>query len=173
MANIPYHITTPLIWKLLEDLAPRGLQRMILMVQKEAAERLMAPLRSKTRYPLGVTLELMGTVKILRTVPPEAFRPIPRVDSALVRIDLTTHRDLPTLASWRELLRKAFGERRKMLRNSLGTFPLPLHSPSLEVCLQSACLPATARPEELEGEAWLRLWRLLGGEKQQSGTAPV
>lgn len=173
VANIPYHITTPLIWKLLEDLAPRGLQRMILMVQKEAAERLMAPLRSKTRYPLGVTLELMGTVKILRTVPPEAFRPIPRVDSALVRIDLTAHRDLPTLASWRELLRKAFGERRKMLRNSLGTFPLPLHSPSLEVCLQSACLPATARPEELEGEAWLRLWRLLGGEKQQSGTAPV
>ncbi len=169
VANIPYHITTPLIWKLLEELAPRGLLRMVLMVQKEAAERLMAPLRSKARYPLGVTLELMGTVRLLRSVPPEAFRPMPRVDSALVRIDLVTLRELPTAPSWRELLRRGFGERRKMLRNSLRGLALPLACPSVESFLEAAFLPMTARPEEMEGADWLRLWHLFEEEHGQNG----
>ena len=172
VANIPYHITTPLIWKILEDLAPQGLSRLVLMIQKEAALRLVAPPRSKARYPLGVTLELMGEVRILRFVPPEAFRPVPRVDSALVRIDLKAHRDLPTTASWRELLRRAFGERRKMLRNSLEALPLPPACPaypSWEDRLESLGLPTTSRPEELNGEAWIELWRSLGGTKRPSG----
>ncbi|MDY0178547.1 MAG: rRNA adenine dimethyltransferase family protein, partial [Synergistaceae bacterium] len=86
IANIPYHITTPLIWKVLELYSPVGLRYMLLMVQKEAAEKICAPARSKDRYPLGVTIHAMGEARILRRVPPEVFNPSPEVTSALLEI---------------------------------------------------------------------------------------
>jgi 16S rRNA (adenine1518-N6/adenine1519-N6)-dimethyltransferase len=69
VANIPYNITTPLIWRLLEAFAGKGLHSMILMVQREAALRLNASPNTKDRYPLGITLEIMGERKILRRFP--------------------------------------------------------------------------------------------------------
>ena len=60
------------------------------MVQKEAAEKICAPARSKDRYPLGVTIHAMGEARILRRVPPEVFNPSPEVTSALLEITITT-----------------------------------------------------------------------------------
>ncbi len=160
IANIPYHITTPLIWRLLEDLAPLGLCYMLLMVQKEAADRLTAPAGTKMRYPLGVTLDLMGQTRRVRKVPPGAFRPMPRVDSALIEIDIRQRLTLPRDAFWRRLLAGAFGQRRKTLVNNLiSSLKLPREK-AIERIL-SLGLDEKVRAEALESEYWLSLAEML------------
>ena len=156
IANIPYHITTPLLWKLLEDLAPEGLSYLLLMVQKEAADRLTAPAGTKMRYPLGVTLELMGKARRLRRVPPGAFRPMPRVDSALIEITLDRRLDLARNLFWRKLLAGAFAQRRKTLANNLQA-ALKLSRQSLTDVLLELGLNEKVRAEEIDGPSWLRL----------------
>ena len=169
IANIPYHITTPLIWKLLEDLAPKGLRYLLLMVQKEAADRLTAPAGTKMRYPLGVTLELMGHVRRLRRVPPGAFRPAPRVDSALIEIEIDRRQSLACDHSWRRLLKAAFGQRRKTLANNLGaSFGLPRES--LLAIFSDIGVDGKIRAEELDGDQWLRLARELVSPASASDT---
>lgn len=161
VANIPYHITTPLIWKVLESLAQNGLGYLLLMVQKEAAERICAPACCKDRYPLGVTVSAMGSARILRLVPPEAFRPSPAVTSALLEIRINSNLDLPNSRSWRSLLRSAFSQRRKTLANNLDR-DFPGVRGKIGALLDSLDLPPLARAEELETEQWQYLHKHLG-----------
>ncbi|HDQ92618.1 MAG TPA: ribosomal RNA small subunit methyltransferase A [Synergistetes bacterium] len=156
VANIPYHITTPLIWKVLEELAEKGLNYFLLMVQKEAAERICAPARCKERYPLGITLQSMGKPRILRLVTPESFRPAPSVTSALLEIRLSTKTHLPNCPLWRRLLRSGFAQRRKTLVNNLGR-DFPELKKEIATMVTTLGYPATARAEELEVETWLDL----------------
>lgn len=121
IANIPYNITTPLIWELLR-FAQRGLTYHMYMLQKEAADRITAPPDTKARYPLGVCVEAMGKASIIRNVPPECFRPIPEVRSALTEIVLNRNFGLGSDCVWRELLHKGFARRRKTLANNLAGF---------------------------------------------------
>ena len=118
IANIPYNITTPLIWELLK-FAEKGLTYHLYMLQKEAAERLTAPADTKARYPLGVCVEAMGHACIVRNIPPECFRPIPEVMSALTEIVLERNLGLACDERWSELLHKGFAHRRKTLANNL------------------------------------------------------
>lgn len=157
VANIPYNITTPLIWKLLE-LAPRGLTYHLYMVQKEAADRLTAPRDTKERYPLGVTLEAMGEVTLVRKVPPGCFRPIPRVDSAIVEIVLKQNFSLMRNSLWSDLLHASFRQRRKTLLNNLKGF----HGiDDWRSILGEAEVDARIRAEDLSSEQWLMLYRHL------------
>jgi 16S rRNA (adenine1518-N6/adenine1519-N6)-dimethyltransferase len=154
VANIPYNITTPLIWKLLA-FAPKGLNCHLYMVQKEAADRLTAKRDTKERYPLGVTLEVMGQVTLVRRVPPSCFRPMPRVDSAVVEIQLRHNFHLMETSFWSDLLHAGFRQRRKTLFNNLKDFAgirdwRPL--------LDNAGLDPKIRAEDLSGEEWLRLY---------------
>ncbi|MDO9508789.1 MAG: 16S rRNA (adenine(1518)-N(6)/adenine(1519)-N(6))-dimethyltransferase RsmA [Thermovirgaceae bacterium] len=153
VANIPYHITTPLIWKVLESLAGYGLNYLLLMVQKEAAVRICAPARCKDRYPLGVTILSMGEAQILRLVPPEAFRPSPSVTSALLEIRITGNYALPNSPSWRSLIRSGFSQRRKTLANNL-TRNFPEIREGILQLLGSLGLPPLVRAEELEIGQW-------------------
>ncbi len=153
IANIPYHITTPLIWKVLESLAGYGLNYLLLMVQKESALKICAPARCKGRYPLGVTILSMGEARILRLVPPEAFRPSPSVTSALLEIRITANCDLPNSSSWRSLLRSGFAQRRKTLANNL-TRDFPEMKDNIAPLLDSLGLPPFTRAEELEIGHW-------------------
>jgi 16S rRNA (adenine1518-N6/adenine1519-N6)-dimethyltransferase len=156
VANIPYNITTPLIWKLLA-FAPRGLNYHLYMVQKEAADRLTAEPDTKERYPLGVALEVMGKVTLVRRVPPSCFRPMPRVYSAVVEIQLRRNLHLMETSFWSDLLHAGFRQRRKTLVNNLKDFAgigdwRPL--------LDEAELDLKIRGEDLRGEEWLRLHSL-------------
>jgi 16S rRNA (adenine1518-N6/adenine1519-N6)-dimethyltransferase len=154
VANIPYNITTPLIWRLLA-LASRGLTYHLYMVQKEAAERLTARRDTKERYPLGVALEVMGTTTLVRRVPPSCFRPAPRVDSALVEIELGRNLFLMENSLWSDLLHAGFRQRRKTLFNNLKGFRgLEDWRPLLD----DAKLDPKIRAEDLSGEEWLRLY---------------
>ncbi|KUK40235.1 MAG: Ribosomal RNA small subunit methyltransferase A [Synergistales bacterium 54_24] len=156
VANIPYHITTPLLWHILEDLAPKGLHRIIVMVQQEVARRLQAQPHSKERSPLGITLQAMGNARILRSVPPAAFRPMPKVNSAIVEINICRWIELANDRLWRHILRASFSKRRKTLANALSSC-LPIEKRVLEELLKRQNLNLLVRPEDLSFEDWLYL----------------
>jgi 16S rRNA (adenine1518-N6/adenine1519-N6)-dimethyltransferase len=119
VGNLPYNISTPLIVHLLE--AGAAIADMHFMLQKEVVERLAATPGGADWGRLSVMAQYRCRVDALFVVPPEAFVPRPKVDSAIVR--LTPHAELPCPAADEALLfnlvRQAFGQRRKTLRNNL------------------------------------------------------
>ena len=117
VANVPYSISSPLLFKLLEsDYAVA-----VLLLQKEFADRLVARPRTKAYGRLTVTSARLADAELLEVVPPTAFHPRPKVDSAIVRI--IPQRSFPVLdeQTFDTLVRVVFSQRRKMLRNSLGS----------------------------------------------------
>lgn len=158
VANIPYHITTPLIWKMLEELTPLGLSEMVLLVQKESADRLSASSRCKERYPLGVTLQAMGSVHSFMKVSPGSFSPPPKVWSALVHIQIGQRQTLAQDSLWRRLLRSAFSQRRKMMVKSCSSeIDKSLLAPAMEHC----AISLQSRAEELTTDQWIALHERL------------
>ena len=157
VANLPYHITTPILWTFLEKLIPAGVGYMLLMVQLESAERIASPERSRARSPLGVTVEAMGGAEILRKVPPQAFRPQPRVNSALIEIKIEKNRGLANDRTWRALLARSFTQRRKTLVNNWTAGYADIDRERALAILDAHGLSATARAEELPLEKWFEL----------------
>ncbi|MDY4033538.1 MAG: 16S rRNA (adenine(1518)-N(6)/adenine(1519)-N(6))-dimethyltransferase RsmA [Pyramidobacter sp.] len=157
LANIPYNITTDLIWKILAELGPNRLERLILLVQKEAADRLNAPPATKARSPLGITLEQMGAVRTLMKVSPGSFNPPPKVWSALISIALTKNFDLAASPLWRRLLAAAFAQRRKKLVNNLAA--AGCDKSELPAIFAAAGIGLAARAEELTAPQWRALFQ--------------
>ena len=145
IANIPYNITTPLIWKLIQY-SKHGLTYHMHMLQKEAALRLTAPPDTKARYPLGVTLDAMGHAAIIKNVSRECFRPIPNVDSVIAEIMIEGNFELACDSLWTELLHKGFAQRRKTLQNNLKGF---MNVPDEY---------AKMRAEDLTCDEWLKIY---------------
>ena len=157
IANLPYHITTPLLWTFLEKLAPHGLEYMLLMVQLESAQRITSPCGHRERSPLGITVEAMGTSAILRNVPPSAFRPQPRVNSCIIEVKIENNRTLACDRTWRGLLARSFAQRRKTLINNwISGYADIDRDKALEI-LEINELKPTARAEELSLDTWRRL----------------
>ena len=161
-ANIPYNITTPLICALL-PFAERGLRRHIYTVQLEAAQRLTAKADTKERYPLGVTLEAMGSVKILRHIARSCFRPIPNVDSCVIEISVTRNFELGADEGWNKFLHAGFRQRRKTLFNNLKGFN-NLEADHVIEALGKMGIDAKIRAEDLHSEQWIELYKLLVSE---------
>ena len=159
LANLPYHITTPLIWKLLESFShpDSPMRYMLLMVQREATDRISSGAGVRASNPLGITLAALGNAVAARKVPRGAFTPMPRVDSSVVEIALGgENASLPNDKSWRRLLAGSFSNRRKTLANNWGAaFGLP--KTVAEGILQAHGLGKLARPEEISLETWLNL----------------
>ncbi len=153
VANLPYNIATPLVLDLLRDAS--AIETMVVMVQRETAERLVAPAGSRARGIPSVLVERRATARIAETVAPAAFYPRPGVESAVVRIDRRPpahSRPLPgpVEARFACLLRAGFGQRRKMLRRSLSGM---VSSEGFE----SAGVDPTSRAEAVTLEQWLDL----------------
>lgn len=147
VANLPYNVATPLICDLLDEVP--AIERMIVMVQREAAERFAAEPRTSAYGAVSVKIAYWGTARIVGNVPASVFVPRPNVESSLVEI---TRHTPPTTDREQlfSLVRVAFGHRRKMLRKSLSGVVTP------EVFAAAGIAP-TARPEELDVDAWCRL----------------
>ena len=165
VANIPYYITTPLIYTLLKY-ASRGLRKHIFTVQLEAAERLIAKADAKERYPLGVTIEAMGNARILRHVARSCFRPVPNVDSCVIEINLTRNFELGADVLWNKFLHEGFRQRRKMLVNNLKRFcegesDVALGTERVVEALNEIGLNPKIRAEDLHSEEWMKLYKLL------------
>jgi len=124
--NIPYYITSPIIEKAL-SLGP-NLIRAVFLIQKEVADRLAAQPGSRDYGYLTVAVQTLCTVERLFVVKPAAFRPPPKVDSAVVRL---TPRPEPLIDDYPRFMRFAsacFRQKRKTLRNNLGTADIPYAS---------------------------------------------
>ena len=149
VANLPYNIATPLILELLER-AP-GIDRMLVMVQREVAERLAAAAATPARGAVSVKAEYWATRSLVGRVPPTVFVPRPKVESALVRLDRHARPpvDVDRGALFR-LVETGFGQRPKMLRRSLA-------SVVDAACFEAAGVAPSARPEELTLQQWARL----------------
>ncbi len=159
IANLPYHITTPLLWVFLEKLVPHGLDYMLLMVQLESAQRITSPHGHRERSPLGITVEAMGTSAILRNVPPSAFRPQPRVNSCIIEIKIENNRTLACDRTWRGLLARSFTQRRKTLINNWISGYTEINREKAIEILERNGLKTTARAEELPLDVWQNLSR--------------
>ena len=160
VANLPYHITSPILHALLG--APPRPERLVLMVQREVAERIAAP-PGKMSY-LSVFVQYHARVRIAIRVPAAAFEPAPAVESAVIvvepyaaddRLDPATEDEL-----WR-LVQAAFRERRKMIHNVLAR-QLPVSADRVMAALAAAGIAPDRRPQTLAVGEWLRLRETLG-----------
>jgi 16S rRNA (adenine1518-N6/adenine1519-N6)-dimethyltransferase len=119
VANLPYSTGTAIVSRLLEH--PRRFPRLVVMLQKEVAERLCAGPGSRAYAALTVLTALHAVARLAFLVPPGAFSPPPKVESAVVRLDLEPEPRVPIgdPSIFRRVVRGAFAQRRKTLRNSL------------------------------------------------------
>ncbi len=118
VANLPYNISTPILFRLLE--AKQNISRMVLTVQLEVAQRLVAMPGTKNYGVLSVMVQHIADVKFGFKVSRNCFRPVPDVDSGVVRLDIRSnlHEDPEDLAHFQRIVRTAFGQRRKTLLNA-------------------------------------------------------
>lgn len=162
VGNIPYNITTPLIFRLL-DRATRP-AAIVLMVQREVAERILAAPGEKEYGALSVGVRIVADAERLFHVRRGAFRPVPNVDSTVIRI--TPHRP-PQLsadeeADVRTLTRVAFGWRRKQFQKILRSAPeYGLNPGQIELIERATGLTLEARPETLDPKQFVALARVL------------
>jgi 16S rRNA (adenine1518-N6/adenine1519-N6)-dimethyltransferase len=156
VANLPYYITSAILRHVLEiDHRPR---RLVLTVQQEVAERLLA--QPDDMSILTVSVQFYGQPQIVTRLKPGVFWPRPDVDSAVVRID-TYERppvDVPDAARFFRVVRAGFGQKRKQLKNSISS-GLHLSSAEAEVLLQSVGIDPRRRAETLTLDEWARLTR--------------
>lgn len=158
VANLPYNIATPLVADLLAGV-PEVVD-LVVMVQREAGERLVAPPGSKVYGAVSVRVAYHCEARLLGRVPPTVFWPVPAVESVLVRL---TRRPSPVEVDPTELMtvvQAAFGQRRKTIRNSLVSV---LHRPPSEVeaALAAAGIDPAARAETVGLAAFARLAKAL------------
>lgn len=149
-ANLPYYITSPIIMKLLEDKLP--LKAITVMVQKEAAQRICAEVGSRMSGAVTVSVNYYAKPKMLFSVSAGSFMPAPKVDSAVIRLDVLSEPPVKTdEKKFFAVVKAAFSQRRKVISNSLSSGLSISKEKTLEV-LKAANVPSNARAEKLSPE---------------------
>lgn len=161
IGNIPYNITTPLLEQALLPPRPRCI---VFLVQKEVAERVAAPPGGAEYGALSVGVQAVARVERLFAVPAGAFRPPPRVDSAVIRLWPLAEPLIPDaeVQSFRRFVVGLFGFRRKQLLRGLRELT-GAPAATASAWLASAVVPETARPQELDPPTFARLFRAASG----------
>jgi 16S rRNA (adenine1518-N6/adenine1519-N6)-dimethyltransferase len=162
MGNLPYYIGTAIVRRFLTSGIPP--RRMLVMLQAEVAER-MAATPGAMSY-LAVETQLFAEARVLFRIPPAAFRPPPKVQSALLQLDVRDSPDVEVddLGAFLELVRAGFAAPRKRLRNSLAV-GLRITAASAAEILDSAGVDQGKRPQELNLDEWRDVyfaWRRVG-----------
>ena len=155
VANLPYYAASPIIRRFLESAHKPRL--MVVMVQREVAQRMTAA-PGKMRV-LSVAVQLYGECRIVASVPPRAFRPVPKVTSAVVRIDVFPKPalDLDSEGRFFGLVRAGFSSPRKQLANSLRQ-GLSIPADDVEAMLTRAGIDRSRRPQSLGLTEWGNLY---------------
>ncbi|MEC9473616.1 MAG: 16S rRNA (adenine(1518)-N(6)/adenine(1519)-N(6))-dimethyltransferase RsmA [Actinomycetota bacterium] len=152
VANLPYNIATTLVLTVLDEVP--NINRLLVMVQQEAGERIAASVGNPAYGAVSVRVALRGQASIVGQVPPSVFYPRPRVNSVVVAIErVEKNIELKVENQVIELLRIAFNQRRKMLRKSLKGH-------LREGTIERAHISPTSRPEELDLGQWIALAQL-------------
>lgn len=156
VANLPYHITTPILLTLLPHYDK--IDTLTFMVQKEYADRMIASSKTPHYSHLSLLVSFFCQANLIFTINPSCFFPKPKVRSAIVHCKLTPPALKDDINAFFFLTRSAFQQKRKMLRSSLR-FLAP--SKLIEQILQIMHLPITARPEELNLQEFISLFTRL------------
>lgn len=149
VANIPYHITSPLLRHAFLE-GTRAPTSMTLLIQREVAERIVD---TDNASLLTIIVGLFGTPRIITRVPPSSFLPPPKVDSTVLHIDCFAEprADAATMEKIFLLTKHAFAQKRKMLSNSLGSLPYG------DTIMKEAAIDPTRRPQTLMLDEWIIL----------------
>ncbi|MEE0859719.1 MAG: 16S rRNA (adenine(1518)-N(6)/adenine(1519)-N(6))-dimethyltransferase RsmA [Acutalibacteraceae bacterium] len=150
-ANLPYYITSPVIMKLLEDKLP--IKALTVMVQKEAAQRICAEVGTRQSGAVTVAVNYYAKPQMLFGVSAGSFMPAPKVDSAVIRLDIL---EKPSVTVENEklffkIIKSAFGQRRKTLPNSLSS-GLSISKTEAITAMDNANIPQNYRAEQLTME---------------------
>lgn len=163
VANIPYYITGPILERLLGKISrpnPQPFEAIVLLVQKEVAQRICAEPGSRAFGALTVRVQYLAACEWVCEVPAKAFQPPPKVDSAVIKL---IPRPFPVQASdparLETLVKVGFATKRKMLRNNLKSL---VERDRLLSTYETLGIKPEARAEELSVEQWVRLSNQLG-----------
>ena len=155
VSNVPYNITSPLVFAFLELEPVPG--RIVLTVQREVAERIVAPPGIKAYGALSVGVQAIAVASLAFRVGRQAFRPVPAVDSAVVRLEPRPDAADVDRAALRTLTRACFNRRRKQLQKTLRTAPELSFAGDVEPVLRRLSIDPAVRPEMLDPPTFVRL----------------
>ena len=156
VANLPYYITTPILFKLLQD--SKRVDEIVVMVQKEVADRMVASPKSKDYGILSVMIKYLADAEIIIKVPKEAFIPSPNVTSAVIKLVKNKKYECDDEEKLFELIHHAFAQRRKKMINSLESSKfLNLDKEKIKDAFNKAKLNENVRAEELSIEEFILL----------------
>ncbi len=149
VANLPYYVTTPIIMHLFEN--EYNIKSLVIMIQKEVAERIAAKPGNKSYGSLSVAVQFFAKPKLVLKVSPNVFVPKPEVESAVIKLD--KHIKYPVQISNKDfffsIFRYAFGKRRKTIVNALSNSPLKLDKKLIIRACEKVSLSSAVRAEEL------------------------
>jgi len=168
IGNLPYNISSPVLFKLMEG--ADCIQKAVLMLQNEVAERVLAGPGSKDNSILSIMAAYHSERERFMRLKPSQFHPPPKVDSQVIRLTFRKCPLTPKVASpWLlQVVKAAFSHRRKTLKNSLLASNLPDLTPeSVRMALEEAAIESRKRPESLGLEDFLRLARALGKKSEK------
>jgi 16S rRNA (adenine1518-N6/adenine1519-N6)-dimethyltransferase len=151
VANLPYNISTPVIFRLLES--REAVAHLTLMLQREVAQRINAPSGVKEYGPLSIFTQLYTSPKILMRVPPQAFYPSPKVESALVGFTILDHPrvEIEDTEFFHAVVRASFAQRRKTLLNALKHSPVSIGArEEIKEVLEAVGIDPRRRAETLD-----------------------
>ena len=162
VGNLPYNIAVPVIFRLLES--PRPADELLLMVQKEVAERITASPGAKAYGILAVLCQMLADTAVVLRVPASAFQPRPQVESAVVRFHLLgrPRYPLPDWEFFKRVVKAAFGQRRKIIANALrGSEDLGLSAAVVAQALRQAGIEPQRRAQTLTLAEFADLARVM------------
>lgn len=162
IANIPYYITGAIFEKFLTEQNPPSC--MVVLIQKEVATRIVA--RDKKESILSISVKAFGTPRITEKVPASAFRPAPKVDSAILAVSAISSEQFAGEGAARtdaidhffRIVRAAFAHKRKLLIRNLEAVA---EKPAIAKTLTELAIPEKARAEDLPVDTWFKIARLL------------
>lgn len=163
-ANLPYYITSPVIMKLLEDRLP--INALTVMVQKEAAQRICAEVGTRQSGAVTVAVNYYAKPQILFGVSAGSFMPAPKVDSAVIRLDILKEPcvQVEDEKLFFKVVKAAFSQRRKTLPNSLSA-GLQISKLTVTNALNRANVPVNYRAEQLTMEQLAKISNAIGSKQ--------
>ncbi len=171
VANIPYYITGPILEKLLGRISqprPYSYESIVLLLQKEVAERLYAQPGTKAFNGLSVRSQYLADCELVCPVPASAFKPAPKVDSAVVRLRPRPFAAVATAPKLLDtLVKQGFAQKRKMLRNNLKSL---VDRGLLDAVFEAMEIDPRVRAEQLGVEQWVQLSNRLADAAPQAAS---
>lgn len=161
VANIPYHLTTPILQKIMK--LPDLVECAVLMVQEEVARRCTAACSTKDFSSFTLFLHYYSKPRYGFYVSPKCFYPVPKVGSAIIRLDIGKRYEVSDEEQFFVVTRTAFGQRRKMMTSSLKElYPLD----RIQRALEAIGKPITTRPEAISIEEWIVFFNTLENQSK-------